>query len=234
MTETLTLESVTARAVLLPLARPVVARIATIEQWPLILIDLHTREGITGRAYLEPYVPKSMQYLIPAHNDLAEMFRGRPVVPVDMYDQARKSLHFVGYEGLAMIAVAGFDMAAWDALARAADLPLCEFLGGSRAPVLSYNSNGLWLSEPAAVAAEAVELREEGGFQGLKLRMGRTRVKDDIATFEAVRNSVGDDMALMVDFTQGLNRAAALYRCHALDDLGLCLLYTSPSPRDRG
>ncbi|GIT53945.1 MAG: hypothetical protein Ct9H300mP16_11050 [Pseudomonadota bacterium] len=63
-----------------------------------------------------------------------------------------------------MIAVAGFDMAAWDALARAADLPLCEFLGGSRAPVLSYNSNGLWLSEPAAVAAEAVELREEGGF----------------------------------------------------------------------
>ena len=73
MTETLTLESVTARAVLLPLARPVVARIATIEQWPLILIDLHTREGITGRAYLEPYVPKSMQYLIPALNDLAEM-----------------------------------------------------------------------------------------------------------------------------------------------------------------
>ena len=224
MTETLTLESVTARAVLLPLARPVVARIATIEQWPLILIDLHTREGITGRAYLEPYVPKSMQYLIPALNDLAEMFRGRPVVPVDMYDQARKSLHFVGYEGLAMIAVAGFDMAAWDALARAADLPLCEFLGGSRAPVLSYNSNGLWLSEPAAVAAEAVELREEGGFQGLKLRMGRTRVKDDIATFEAVRNSVGDDMALMVDFNQGLNRAEALYRCHAFDDLGLAWL----------
>ncbi|GIT53944.1 MAG: hypothetical protein Ct9H300mP16_11040 [Pseudomonadota bacterium] len=55
----------------------------------LILIDLHTREGITGRAYLEPYVPKSMQYLIPALNDLAEMFRGRPVVPVDMYAQRR-------------------------------------------------------------------------------------------------------------------------------------------------
>ncbi|MEE3288441.1 MAG: enolase C-terminal domain-like protein, partial [Pseudomonadota bacterium] len=224
MSETLTLESITARAVLLPLARPVVARIAQIEQWPLILIDLHTREGITGRAYLEPYVPKSMKYLIPALNDLAELFHGQPVAPVDMYDQARRSLHFVGYEGLAMIAVAGFDMAAWDALARAADQPLCELLGGSRAPVLSYNSNGLWLSEPAAVAAEAVELLDEGGFTGLKLRMGRTRVADDIATFEAVRDSVGEDVALMVDFNQSLNRAEALVRCHALDDLGLAWL----------
>ena len=40
----------------------------------------------------------------------------------------------------------------------------------------AYNSNGLWLKEPEAVAAEAVELRDEGGFTGLKLRLGRERV----------------------------------------------------------
>ena len=44
----------------------------------------------------------------------------------------------------------------------------------SRAPVKAYNSNGLWLKEPAAAAAaEALELRDEGGFKGLKLRLGR-------------------------------------------------------------
>ena len=43
----------------LKLERPVVARIATITDWPLILIDLKTDEGIVGRAYLEPYVVKS-------------------------------------------------------------------------------------------------------------------------------------------------------------------------------
>lgn len=222
--ETLTLESITARPVLLPLRRPVVARIATIAHWPLILIDLHTREGVVGRAYLEPYVPKSMKYLVPALNDLGELFRGRRIVPAQMYEEARKSLHFVGYEGLSMIAVAGFDMAAWDALARAVELPLCVLLGGSVGPVRAYNSNGLWLGKPEDIAAEAVELRDEGSFEGLKLRMGRERMSEDLATLAAVRERVGEDMALMVDFNQGLDRAEALRRCHALDDLGLTWL----------
>ena len=71
------------------------------------------------------------------------------------------------------------------------------------------------------MAAEAVELREEGGFTGLKLRLGRSRLRDDIATIAAVRTSVGDDARLMVDFNQGLHLGEALQRCHAIDDLGL-------------
>ena len=219
--EGLTLKRVTARPVLLTLARPVVARIATITDWPLILIDLETEEGVTGRAYLEPYVPKAMRYLVPALHDLGEMLKGRRVAPVEFYDAGRKSLHFVGYEGLSMIAVAGLDMAAWEALARAADVPLCVLLGGSIGPVPAYNSNGLWLKETAEVAAEAVELRDEGGFRGLKLRMGRDRVADDLAALDAVREAVGDDMAVMVDFNQGLHLGEALQRCHAIDDYGL-------------
>src|SRR5713226_3986944 len=104
--ETLRLKSIRARPVVLKLARPVVARIATITDWPLILIDLDTEEGVTGRSYLEPYVVKSMRYLIPALRDLGELLKGRRVAPLEIYEASRKSLHFVGYEGLSMIAVA--------------------------------------------------------------------------------------------------------------------------------
>ena len=217
----LTLKSIRARPVVLKLKRPVVARIATITEWPLILIDLYTEEGIVGRSYLEPYIVKSMRYLIPALQDLGEMLAGRRIAPVELYDAARKSLHFVGYAGMSMIAVSGLDMAAWDALAKAAGLPLCVLLGGSVGPVKAYNSNGLWLREPEAVAAEAVELRDEGGFTGLKLRLGREKVRDDLATIAAVRKTVGEDIHLMVDFNQGLTLSEALQRCHAIDDLGL-------------
>lgn len=219
--EKLTLHSIQSRAVVPKLRRPVTARIATITDWPLILIDLRTEEGIVGRAYLEPYVVKSMRYLVPALDDMSAMLKGRQVAPLELYEAARKSLHFVGYEGLAMIAVSGVDMAAWDAVAKAAGMPLCVLLGGSVGPVKSYNSNGLWLNEPQAVADEAVELRDEGGFSGLKLRLGRENPKDDVATLEAVRRAVGDDMDLMVDFNQGLDLAEALQRCHMLDDFGL-------------
>ena len=217
----LTFKSIRARPVVLKLERPVVARIATITDWPLILIDLYTEEGVVGRSYLAPYTVKSMRYLIPALHDFGEMLKGHIVTPLDLYALARKSLHFVGYQGMSMIAVAGLDMAAWDALAKAANMPLCVLLGGSVGPVTAYNSNGLWLKDPHAVAAEAIELRDEGGFTGLKLRLGRDQVRDDLATIDAVRNAVGDDMHLMVDFNQGLHLGEAVQRCHAIDDLGL-------------
>src|SRR5499427_10744722 len=108
--QTLTLKSIQARPVVLKLKRPVVARIATLTDWPLILIDLYTEEGVIGRAYLEPYIPKSMRYLVPALHDLGEMLKGRRLAPIEVYEAARKSLHFVGYEGMSMIAVGGLDM----------------------------------------------------------------------------------------------------------------------------
>ncbi len=217
----LTVRSITARPVVLELKRPVVARIAAITEWPLVLIDLQTEEGIVGRSYLEPYVVKSLRYLVPALDDFGTLLKGRRVAPVELFDAARKSLHFVGYEGLSMIAASGLDMAAWDALAQAAGQPLCVLLGGSIGPVKAYNSNGLWLQPPEAVAAEALELRDEGGFTGLKLRLGRESVAADLATLDAVRRTVGDGMNLMIDFNQGLTFAEALQRCHLIDDHGL-------------
>ena len=217
----LTFKSIKARPIVLKLKRPVVARIATIPDWPLILIDLFTEEGIVGRSYLEPYTIKTMRYLVPALQDFGDMLKGRRVAPTELYELARKSLHFVGYEGQSMIAVSGLDMAAWDALAKAAGLPLCVLLGGSVGPVQAYNSNGLWLQPPEALASEAIELRDEGGFRGLKIRLGRDRPRDDIAAIAAVRDAVGEDVELMADFNQGLTLAEALQRCHMIDDLGL-------------
>ncbi|MBM64168.1 MAG: mandelate racemase [Acidobacteria bacterium] len=217
----LTLRNIRARPVLLPLERPIVARIATIKDWPLILIDLETEEGITGRSYLEPYIPRTVEYLVRALHDLGALLKGTQVAPTELFDLARKSLHFVGYEGLSAIAVSGLDMAAWDALAKVADQPLCELLGGSVGAVRAYNSNGLWLQDPPVVADEAAVLIEEGQFSGLKLRLGRDRSAEDLETVRAVRDTVGDHIHLMVDFNQGLDFAEAHERLPALDDLGL-------------
>ncbi|ARN79802.1 enolase C-terminal domain-like protein [Methylocystis bryophila] len=217
----LTFRELRARALVLKLKRPIVAKIATLTEWPVVLIDLYTEEGVVGRSYLGPYVVKSMRYIVAALNDFSDLMKGRAIAPVELFETARRSLHFVGYEGLTLIAASGLDMGAWDALAKAANLPLCVLLGGSPGPVKAYNSNGLWLGEPEALAAEALELRDEGGFTGLKLRLGRDRLRDDLAALDAVRNAVGDDMRLMVDFNQGLNLAEALERCHAIDDHGL-------------
>ena len=219
--ERLTLRRVNVRAVLVPMRRPVVSKVGVFDQWPIILIDIETEQGIVGRSYLEPYLKSCMRSIVAVIHDLAAARAGHPIRPLEDFRQGLKSLNLVGNEGIAMIAVAGLDMAAWDGLAKAADMPLAVFLGGSPGPVPAYNSNGLWLTDVASLGDEASELVAEGGFRGLKLRLGRERLADDLAAIRAVRAAAGDDIKLMVDFNQGLTLGDALHRCHALDGEGL-------------
>ena len=78
----LTLKSVRARQVLVPLKRPVVSRVGLFREWPLILIDLYTNQGVVGHSYLEPYLKQSMRYIIPAFEDLAAAAKGVPIVVI--------------------------------------------------------------------------------------------------------------------------------------------------------
>ena len=102
---------------------------------------------------------------------------------------ARKSLHFVGYEGLSMIAVSGLDMAAWDALAKAAGMPLCVLLGGSVGPVKAYNSNGLWLKEPRPSRRRRSSCATKAASPASSCGSAASAPRDDLATIEAVRKA---------------------------------------------
>lgn len=219
--EPLTLQRVDVRPVVVPLKRPVISKVGVFHDWPLILIDLYTHQGVVGRSYLEPYLKHAMKYIVPAIHDLAGNRVNTPLRPLEDFHRARRGLNLIGYEGVAMIAISGLDMAAWDALAKAADMPLATFLGGGIDPVPAYNSNGLWLGEVSGLAEEARELIEEGGFTALKLRLGRERLADDLLAIDVIRKAAGPDVKLMVDFNQGLSFGDALHRCHALDDQGL-------------
>ena len=221
MSERLTVKSVEVRAVAVPLKLPIIAKVGSFKELPLVLIDLYTQQGIVGRSYIGPYLKNAARYIVPAIRDLAAALTGQPVSPMENFQLNRRSLNLIGYEGVALIAVAGLDMAAWDALAKAAGMPLAVLLGGSLAPVPAYNSNGLWLKPVDALAKEASELVAQGGFKALKLRLGRDRLADDLTAIREVRNAAGDDIKLMVDFNQGLTLGDALARCHALDDQGL-------------
>src|SRR5215813_11107948 len=87
----LTLRSVDVRPVLVPLKRPVISKVGHFDHWPLILIDLHTEEGIVGKSYLEPYLMNAAKYIVPAIYDIAGSRKGKRVRPLDDFKDARKS-----------------------------------------------------------------------------------------------------------------------------------------------
>lgn len=217
----LTFESVTVRAVSIPMRRPIVAKVGTYPEWPFILIDVKTKEGVVGRSYLEPYLKNAVRYIGPAIEDMAAAFAGRQLAPLDLYRDVLGTLHLLGRQGVSVIAAAGLDMAIWDALAKAAGLPLAELLGGTVGKVRTYNTNGLWLLPLDRLAREAEELVAEGNFSAIKIRLGRARIDDDLRALELVRSAIGPNIELMVDFNQGQTLRDAIWRLHALDDQGL-------------
>jgi mandelate racemase len=95
-----------------------------------------------------------------------------------------------------------------------------EFLGGTRKPIRAYNSNGLGLMGLEALAKEADELLE-GGFRGVKLRLGYPTLEEDLAAVKAVRARLPRGVSLMVDYNQALSVEEALRRGRALDGEGL-------------
>ena len=221
MFEKLTFKSVEVRAVCVPLRRPVVSKVGLFNDWPLILIDLQTEEGVVGRSYLEPYLKNAARSIVPVIHDLAAAQAGKPLVPLADFQANRRSLNLIGYEGDRDDRCVRSGHGDVGRLAKAAGMPLAVLLGGTVGGVPAYNSNGLWLIDVAKLASEAAELVAEGGFRGLKLRLGRDRLGDDLAAIREVRKGAGEDCLLMVDLTKVCRSVTRCMRCHALDDQGL-------------
>lgn len=107
----------------------------------------------------------------------------------------RTSTRVVGYRAWHL------EPALWDILGKRAGLPVWKLLGGVRDRVRAYRSTGE-LRGPEERVESALAAREEG-FTGIKLRCRFPTLAEDVAVVRAVREAVGDDMAIMVDANQG-------------------------------
>ena len=216
----LRIRSVTTRPVVVPLSRPIRTASGTIAEAPLLLIDLETDEGVTGRAYLFGYQPFTPGPLAALVHTMVDVLRGDPLAPFDLDRKLRARFALLGTRGLSGMALSGVDMAAWDALARAASVPLVRLLGGAPKPVRAYLGNGFGVLPAAEIGAEAPRLAAEG-LAAIKIRLGRPSLDEDLAALRAARRSLTDDVRLMADFNQSLTVREAIARGRALDDEGL-------------
>ena len=207
-----------ARGVELTPARPVETAAGVLRSTPLVLIDVTTADGVVGRSYLRCYSPAVLGALVRLVLDLGELVKDRPAAPGAVAAALAAELKLIGTRGLVGHALAGLDMALWDAAARTAGVPLATFLGGAPTPVRAYASLRTMSPMPAAEEATDAVAR---GFTAVKVKVGRGGLDDDLATIRAVRAAVGDGVGVMVDYNQSLSVAEAVRRVRILDDEGL-------------
>ena len=213
----LTIRSLRATAVEVPMTYALGTSRQRITTAPLLLIDLVTEQGVTGHAYLFCYLPAAAPAIVKIVEHVESVVRGDAVAPLDLWRKVAARFALMGVQGIVRMAMAGLDVAAWDALAIGAGLPLARLLGAQPRPIPAYNSCGLGLmDDPEAVADEAEKLLAPG-FRAIKLRLGYPTAQQDLAALRAVRKRVGDGVKIMVDYNQLLSTAEALHRGRMLD-----------------
>lgn len=207
------------RSVAVPMRRVLGTSATRLAVAPLALFDLETEEGVTGHAYAFG-IGMSTAPLHGVVPDILATIKGDAVAPTDIYAKLERRFRLFGLQGHVGIAQACVDVACWDALARAAGVPLVRLLGGVPRAVPAYNSNGLGLADPVRLADEAQELLDEG-FKAIKLRLGYRTLEDDVAAVRAVKKRIPAAATLMSDYNQALTPAEAARRGRALDGEGL-------------
>lgn len=207
------------RPVVVPMKLPLQTSSGAVSMAPLVLIDLETTAGITGRSYLFAIGGQNLRPIVALVEAMGEMLAGDAVAPFEIERKLRRNYALLGVHNIVLFALAGIDMAAWDAYAQSLAQPLCKLLGGAPRPIRAYNSKGLGIMPLKQLAREADALVKEG-FSAVKLRLGRPEAQDDLAALRAVKKAVGPAITLMCDFNQALSVNEAIRRGHMLDDEG--------------
>jgi mandelate racemase len=207
------IKGVRARAVVTPMARPLRNAFGVIDVAPLLLIDVVTDQGITGRSYLFAYSKVTLKPFVHLVEEMGLGLIGKPVAPHELMAVMDARFRLLGTQGLVGMAMSGLDMAFWDILGQAAGRPVVELLGGSPKPIKAYDSYG-------AVEADADEkaLRRslDQGFRGIKIKGGDGDAANDERRVKGLRKLLGPDISLMLDFNQSLDPAEARRRIDRL------------------
>jgi L-alanine-DL-glutamate epimerase-like enolase superfamily enzyme len=197
-----------------------------------VVLRVKTDAGITGWASSSfgtmAGAPAVLQRIL--QEEVAPVLIGQdPAYPKRLRSDLWKALEYSGVQGIAQFAISAADIAVWDIVGKAAQMPVYKMLGAyaDRVPVYSmcgwYHPNDDDLSQ----FKSAVTAAFEEGFSGAKIKVGRYALEDDIKRIKAAKEIAGKDRLIMVDANQKFNVSEAINRGKVYQDLG-CYWFEEP------
>jgi mandelate racemase len=183
-----------------------------------VLIDAIADGGIEGHAIVFTYTAAALRAVADLVVNFTPLIKGEPLAPSEIADRLGARFRLLGTQGLVGMALAGIDMALWDALAHLHGVSLARLLGGVEKHLPAYGAVG---HDGVAGSARAAEDWVKRGFRGVKAKIGYPQASEDVEVVRAMRSAVGPDIAIMVDYNQCLTPAEAVERIRRLEEFAL-------------
>ncbi len=191
-----------------------------------VLVKLVTDEGLVG--WGDATTPMSYKPVVAAIEEMRAFCIDKDPRGIEaLWDEINKILYLPN-DGTLLSAMAGIETACWDILGQSLDAPLCQLFGGVVNPTVKAYANG-WYSGPhdkSAYAQKAAEVVDRG-YRALKLdpfgnayrTLEPAERRTGLDILRAVRDTVGDDVDLMIEVHDRLTPVEAIGLCRDLEEI---------------
>ncbi len=156
----------------------------TLQRRGAIILKIHTDEGIVGLGCPGYVVPSNFESWI------KPQLIGKDPFAVEQHARMLRQAN-TGW---------GVEIALWDIIGKATGQPIYKLWGGYADRVPAYASF-VEVRTPEKRVEDVQRIQAEG-YQAVKLRLHDWTMKEDLAQVEAVRQAVGDRLAILVDANQ--------------------------------
>ncbi|MBM1690954.1 mandelate racemase/muconate lactonizing enzyme family protein [Sulfitobacter geojensis] len=198
----------------------------------LVIVTLELADGTSGTGYT--YTGGKGGHAIKAmiDHDLKPWLIGSDAGDIPaLYEQMGRHIHYVGRGGIDSFAIAAIDIALWDAQCRQLGKPLWQVAGGAADRCAAYRG-GIDLNYPLPKLLDSVRGYIEQGFNGVKIKVGKPDLAEDLERARAVMDLIGPDVDFMVDANYSMSLPQAITAAHALHDLGVVWFEEPIEPDD--
>ncbi|WP_066630999.1 mandelate racemase/muconate lactonizing enzyme family protein [Labilibacter marinus] len=202
------------------LEKPISDATHTLTEISFLVLRITTEQNIIGEAYLLSF-QYSPQTIIGALKDHGEMIIGEEVNNTGMvFNKMNAENEYFGQEGINRWAQGIFNIAMWDAHCKILGAPIWKVLGTYKTEVPIYGSGG-WISYTREELKDEVVGYVKRGFKAVKIKVGKPDWKEDLERLKFVRESVGQDVEIMMDANQGMSLPNAMNLSFAARDIGI-------------
>ncbi len=187
----------------------------------LITATVRTSDGVegTGYSYTGGRGGRAIQAMM--QHDLAPILIGRNAADVEqLYEAMQWHVHYVGRGGIASFAISAIDIALWDIRGKVLGQSLCEMAGGKGQSTKAY-CGGIDLNFPLEKLLSNIQGYLDNGFNGVKIKVGRPDLREDLERAKAVRALVGPDVAFMVDANYALSVEQSIAAANGFKELDI-------------
>ncbi|EKE79959.1 mandelate racemase/muconate lactonizing enzyme family protein [Idiomarina xiamenensis] len=181
-----------------------------------VVVRIHTDNGLSGWGETSPMSP------ITGDSQQSSYALGQEIAPLLLQQDAlacdARLRQLTQFSPAASCIRSAFDMALYDLRAQHAGLPLYRYLGGEHRRLVTDATIGNQARVSDTVDAALGWVKQ--GFSAIKLKTGRADLID-VEHVRAVREAVGDEVAIRIDCNQGWHYAEAMANIRAMQGLNL-------------